>query len=271
MSKSLADRLQKKRFYYLLELQYLGYRFHGWAIQPNVKTVQGMLEKTLKFVLKDKGIQFKTLASGRTDAKVSANQIFVELFLSHEIDQSSFLEELNFNLPSDIKALGLEESNADFNILQHSKQKEYRYYFCFGDKPHPFAASMLAYFNFYLDVELMKKAAKVFEGKHNFLRYCTTQNNREDKDTWREIAFSFIEENKELTASFFPEESFVFKVSSAGFMRHQVRLMMGQIIRVGRGEISLEEFEEDLNNPKPEFFRYIAPAAGLMLHSVEFK
>ena len=69
----------KKRFYYVITIQYLGYRFHGWQKQPNLKTVHLMIDRTFKFILEDK--PFKTLASGRTDAMVSANASAFELFL----------------------------------------------------------------------------------------------------------------------------------------------------------------------------------------------
>ena len=61
-----------KRSYYIIEIQYLGFRFHGWQKQPEVNTVQRMIERTLSYVLEHK--KFKTLAAGRTDAKVSVNQ-----------------------------------------------------------------------------------------------------------------------------------------------------------------------------------------------------
>lgn len=70
----------KKRFYYVFKIQYLGYRFHGWQKQPKLKTVQLMIERTLKFILEEQ--TFRILAAGRTDAKVSANEAAFELFLN---------------------------------------------------------------------------------------------------------------------------------------------------------------------------------------------
>ena len=79
----------RKRFYYIIELQYLGFRYHGWQKQPNVNTLQRMVERTVSYVLKHK--DFKVLASGRTDAKVSANQTYIELFVDYQpLDMISF-------------------------------------------------------------------------------------------------------------------------------------------------------------------------------------
>jgi len=67
------------KYYYLIKIQYLGYRFHGWQKQPKVKTIHLMIERTLKFILEEK--KFKTLAAGRTDAKVSAKEAAFEIYL----------------------------------------------------------------------------------------------------------------------------------------------------------------------------------------------
>ena len=75
--------MQRIRYYYLIKLQYLGFRFHGWQKQPDVITVERMVERTVAFVLGRKN--FKLLASGRTDAKVSVNQTYVELFVDEVI------------------------------------------------------------------------------------------------------------------------------------------------------------------------------------------
>ena len=72
----------QKRFYYLVKFQFLGYRFHGWQKQPNTKTLQLMIDKTLRYILKNQS--FKTLAASRTDAKVSAQEAAFELFLKDE-------------------------------------------------------------------------------------------------------------------------------------------------------------------------------------------
>ena len=96
-----------KKYYYLIYIQYLGYRFHGWQKQPTVKTLHLMVDRTLNYILE--GNPFKTLSSGRTDAMVSAEKAAIELFLSEPIqDLSAFLELFNHNLPQDIRALNIE-------------------------------------------------------------------------------------------------------------------------------------------------------------------
>ena len=196
----------EKRYYYLIRIQYLGYRFHGWQKQPNVKTLHLMIDRTLKFILGKK--RFKTLASGRTDAMVSANCAAIELFLYKEPikDFEAFLEEFNCNLPQDIRALSIEEVDAQFNIIQDSNLKEYHYVFSQGQKNHPFCAPILTTILEPLDVELMKMGAKCFEGTHYFKTYCYRATNKGEYS--RTINTSEIIDNRLYTANFFPEESF---------------------------------------------------------------
>ncbi|MFH6603818.1 hypothetical protein ACEZ3G_10050 [Maribacter algicola] len=124
----------KRRQYYLVRVQYLGFRYSGWQHQPDQKTIEGMLAKTLKFVLP--GRTFKILGAGRTDAKVSALDAAFELFVDGDPleDKVTFLKEMNHNLPPDIRALTITEANENFNIIQDAKSKEYIYLFSFGRK-----------------------------------------------------------------------------------------------------------------------------------------
>ena len=258
-----------KRYYYLIKIQYLGYRFHGWQKQPDVKTVHLMIDRTLKFIFQD--TRFKTLGAGRTDAMVSANEAALELFIYNEpiLDFDAFLDLFNHNLPQDIRALSIEEVDKTFNVIKDSKLKEYHYVFSEGQKNHPFCAPILTTILEPLDVELMKKGAKLFEGNHNFKTYCFRATNK--GEYIRTIESSEIIDNTIYTANFFPKQSYVFKVVGKGFMRNQIRLMFGCLIKLGRGEVTLDYIENTLKKESIEVMDYIAPASGLILHSVEFE
>ena len=258
-----------KRYNYLIKIQYLGYRFHGWQKQPDVKTVHLMIDRTLKFILKD--IKFKTLGAGRTDAMVSANEAALELFIYKEpiLDFDTFLDEFNLNLPQDIRALSIEEVDDTFNVIKDSKLKEYHYVFSQGQKNHPFCAPILTTILEPLDIELMTVGAKLFTGNHNFKTYCYKATDKGEYN--RSIEYSEILENNIYTANFFPKESYVFIVRGKGFMRNQIRLMFGCLIKLGRGEISIDYIKNSLKEDSKEVMEYIAPASGLILHSVNFK
>jgi len=260
--------LQPTRFYYLIKVQYLGYRLHGWQSQPGFKTVEGLIKKTFKFILPDRRI--KVLGSSRTDAMVSANESAFELFLEEEPlqDFDEFLKLLNKNLPPDIKALEIEEVDGKFNIIQHSKQKEYHYLFSYGEKNHPFCAPLMTNLQETLDIELMKEGAKLFEGMHHFQNFCVRSSGKSIYE--RNVQFSEIQENTLYTANFFPVKSYVLIVKGSGFLRYQIRLMMGTLIQLGKGELNLNDIQESLKADINNQMTYIAPASGLILHKIEF-
>lgn len=257
----------KYEFRYILKLQYLGFRFHGWAKQKDLKTVHHMVDKTLAFVLGD--IPFKSIGASRTDALVSSNESLLELLMNEAVGDD-FFDEFNLNLPSDIRLLSLKRiEDTEFNIIQSPKSKEYLYFFAFGQKAHPFSSAFMSTFIFDLNIEKMKEGAQLFEGSHNFKRYCT--KGSENTNFHRQINLSQIEENKEMSASFFPDQSFVYRIQSKGFMRNQVRLMMGQLILLGKGEISMEQLSDSILDDAEGSLDYIAPASGLLLNRVDIE
>ncbi len=257
----------EKKYYYLIKIQYLGYRFHGWQKQPNLKTVHLMIDRTLNYILD--GAYFKSLGAGRTDAMVSANEAAFELFLKHPIeDLNAFLEQFNTNLPQDIRALNIKEIDAEFNIIQHSKIKEYLYLFTHGKKQHPFCAPIMTTILDELDIDLMKKGALLFKGLHNFKAYCYKATDTGMYN--REILYCELIENNLFKANFFPETSYLLKVQGKGFGRNQIRLMMGALIDLGKGKINLEDIKNSLMANNTFKINHIAPASGLILNKIDF-
>lgn len=261
--------MQKERYYYLIKIQYLGFRLHGWQRQPGFKTVEGLIKKTLKFILP--GETIKILGSSRTDAMVSANEAAFELFKFDDPLENlpAFLDLFNKNLPPDIRALSIEEVDGSFNIIQHPKKKEYLYLFSFGNKNHPFCAPLMANFQDILDVELMKKGAQIFIGTHFFGNYCVNPSSATKLN--RCINSCCIIENTIYNANFFPEESFVLKIEGEGFLRYQIRLMMGALVQLGKGELTLEDIHASLQPGREMQMNFIAPASGLILNRIDFQ
>lgn len=252
---------------YLLTIEYLGFRFHGFQKQTNAKTVQELLDKTINYVLESQ--QFKTFSSSRTDTMVSAHKMLVLLQTRGKIEKENFLEELNQNLPTDIRALEFKYHPEKINIIGDVKEKTYHYYFSFGDKINPMAAPFMHNFQMELDLDLMQKACKEFLGVKNYFHYC--YKGTEEKDYQRELVEVQIYENDIINANFFPEKSYYLKVRGKGFLRHQIRLMMGALVNVACREISLEELSESLkDNYRGKKVNFIAPAAGLVLYDISF-
>lgn len=257
---------QQQKYFYLVKFQYLGFRYHGWQVQPNVKTVQKMVERTLSFVFKHSN--FKVLGASRTDMMVSANESAFELFVYEKLDQENLKNSLNKSLPNDIRITGIKEVSANFNIIQDSKIKEYVYLFSHGEKIHPFCAPFMQGYHEELDIALMQQGAKLFEGSHDFQRYAYKPS--ENTQFKREILLSELVENTLYTANFFPKQSFLFRVKGTGFMRYQIRLMMGVLYQLGKGEVDLDFIKDTLENSSSETLKELAPASGLQLLQMEF-
>jgi tRNA pseudouridine38-40 synthase len=250
---------------YLLEIQFLGFRLHGWAKQTDLKTAHLLLDKTIEFVLQHSN--FKTMGSSRTDAKVSANQFRVLLSVDHFLELSTFLEAINQNLPPDLKLLDISQVEDNYNVLQPQKKKTYLYLFSFGEKAHPFSAPFMTVVQESLDLKLMQEGANCFEGEHNFINYVTKPSK--STHTVRVIEKCQIVSNTFYTANFFPKNSYALQITSNGFMRNQVRLIMGQLFKLGKGLITITDLENSLNEKHSTPFREIAPGSGLILHSIQ--
>ncbi len=258
----------RKRFFYLIQIQYLGFRYHGWQKQPNVLTVQHMMQRTFQYVLQR--TDFKLLAAGRTDAMVSVNETVIELFVDNEpLDLSGLLALFNQNLPPDIRALSIVETDQTFNIIQHPKKKEYVYLFSHGEKNHPFSAPFMVNITERLDIDLMKKAAKSMEGTHDFINFTFKPNP--ETQTVTTLLCCEIVLNDLYTANFFPAESFLLRAIGSGFKRNQIRLMMGALIDLGKGDMSWAYFQKVLEAKEQIKLTHIAQASGLILHRMQLE
>ncbi len=260
--------MHKRRYCYLIKVQFLGFRLSGWQKQPGQKTVEGLLLKTLKYILPD--VKYKILGAGRTDAKVSALDAAFELFVyDYEInEEQEFLTLFNKNLPPDIRVISISEIKKKFNIIHGSKSKQYVYLFSFGEKNHPFSAPFIGNFIEYLDLDNMKKAAELYVGTHDFSSY--TARLQEKTKVIRTITSCKIVDNTILKANFFPNKSYAFIVEGQGFMRYQVRMMMGALVLLGRGELSLMDFKKSLEPNSEVIISFVAPGSGLLLNKLDF-
>ena len=227
-----------------------------------------MVDKTLSFVFED--IHYKTIGVGRTDAKVSANTYYIQMFTDKIVEEDTFIESLNANFSPDFKAISIQKVDRGFNVINAPKIKEYHYYFSFGEKNHPFSAPFIVNVDGNLDLETMEEAARLFAGEHYFHKYCTRPS---EKTIFKRIIDSCeIIENDVLTANFFPEKSYIFKVRGKGFLRYQIRLMMATLFEVGKGNLDLQFIEASLKEDNDrKYMRNNAPSSGLQLYDIELE
>jgi len=117
-----------------------------------------------------------------------------------------------------------------------------------------------------LDISLMQEGARLFEGTHDFRTYAYKPTP--ETQTIGTIAESEIITNTLYSANFFPETSYLFRVSGKGFKRHQIRLMMGALFDLGMGRMDLQFIKETLVSGNTIKLTHIAQASGLLLHKV---
>jgi tRNA pseudouridine38-40 synthase len=258
--------MNNKPYHYLFRMQYLGIRYHGWQAQKGIKTIQGTLERNFRYVLQHE--YFNILGSSRTDTGVSSLNGAFELFLCHAIVVDKLILDVNEYLPSDIRILSGCQSPEKFNIIQDVRHKDYGYYFAVGEKPHPMHAGSVAYAGPALNLSLMKKGASLFEGKHDFRRFCSHGKNTDD--FVRNISYSRIENPPE-DYWFLPKNDvWVYRVKGEGFLMHQVRRMTAALFMLGNGAIVIEDLNKALKSNLKEPLCGKAPANGLILENVSF-
>lgn len=253
--------MQARPYSYLFSISYFGARYKGWAVQPEQPTIQGKLEKVLKFVLGH--ADFAVLGASRTEAGVSALGGYVQIFMREKTNLNELLPFLNQYLPQDIRLNSVEEVSANFNLIHAVTQKTYRYFFSNSAAFHPFAAAFLVNVPEQLDFEKMNQGLKILIGRHDFKGFCTPSPTK--TEYIREIISAGIYPSNEFFGQYFPQEIFYFEVIGKGFLHHQVRIIMHVIWKLGKGEMQLDELTDRLISP--DDFPKIPPASpnGLVL------
>lgn len=261
----------RSSYFYLLEIAYLGYKYHGYAIQPQHKTIQGQLEKTIRYIL-GKERPFKTLGCSRTDARVSAKQFFTELFLDSPLEnETQFVDDFKKNLPQDIHFISFKKVDSKFNVIADVESKTYTYTFAIGKTYNAFNAPYIMHFREDLDMNKMMEAAKLFEGRHNFFLFQTGKNNGGEFE--KTVDACTLKKNNQFALPAPCEQNiYQLTIRSKGFIRYQIRMMVGFLVEIGRGERSIEELKMALQaNQQVRKLCFVAPAHGLLLNNVKFK
>ncbi len=209
----------------LFSITYLGARFKGWAKQAGQPTVEGKLERVLRYVLGHE--DFTMLGSSRTDSGVSCRQGFVQIFLREKVDLQELLPEINRHLGGEICLNEVEEIARDFNLIQSVRQKTYRYYFSDSASFHPFSSALLTSVSGINSLDQMQENAALFIGKHDFRAFCKISGYK--ADFTREILDAKVFEEVAWSTAFSQEKTLCFEVTGTGFLYHQVRKMMHAI------------------------------------------
>lgn len=236
---------------------YRGTNYYGWQKQVGFISVQSKIEEALSQIF---DTQINIQGSGRTDAGVHAYKQYFHFDTDKEKDLNQLVYSLNKMLPEDIKIISLEKVDDDFHARYNAKKKIYEYRIYLKNKdPFNYDKSYLYPMDF--DCDLFKKAIKLFEGKHNYQDFTSKE---EDED-------NFIREIYEINVSKENDE-IIIRFIGNGFMRYQIRNMVGVSISVANKKEEISFIENHLKeNKKREIVAYKAPAVGLYLVDVLYK
>lgn len=249
--------MQSRPFSYLFSISYFGARFKGWAKQPEQSTVEGKLERVLRFVLGDRS--FTLIGSSRTDAGVSCRKGYVQLFVEETIPFEDLLQTINAHLGGEIRLDSVQEVPRDFNLIQSVYQKTYRYFFAHPEEFHPFASSFVSAVPFANTLSQMQENGQLFFGRHNFKAFCQPSATKLSYE--REVESLSVFEVRDMPSSFAPSQVFAVEVVGKGFLHHQVRKMVYAIWNWNAAQI-----QERLQSPEKEWPAVpTAPAQGLVL------
>lgn len=253
--------------HYRLTIQYKGTRYSGWQIQLGTpeKTIQGELNRALSVVSKSDTV--KTLGSGRTDAGVHALGQVVKASIPLVIAPENLVKALNGHLPDDIRVIRAESAEENFLPTNHAKSKEYHYRFTTQKTFTAFQNDLIQNYPFELDLEKMRMACKILVGEHDFTNFFC--EGTDVASTVRTIFSCDIVEIPQGEWEMLPAH-FVFRISGNGFLKQMVRLLVGAVWNVGRGKISLEEFQSALGPTKVQRLGPVAPPNGLYMVRVNY-
>lgn len=235
-------------------IQYDGTKFFGFQRQPSQRTIQGEIESVLKAMSKKK---ITIHPSGRTDAKVHARHQVIHFDLDMNISESKLQFALNGYLPDDIYISELSFVDDDFHSRYHVKKKEYRYYIKLGER-NPFEANYYMHYRYELNIDAMKEAVQYFVGTHDFTSFGSKLEPYGHEKTI--YTANIIQSNNEL----------MFQFVGSGFLRYQVRIMVGTLIEVGRGKRKPKDIIDILNAKDRKKAGKRAEPQGLYLHNVEY-
>jgi len=250
-----------------ITLEYDGARYSGWQEQSNARTVAGELRKAAEDFF-DRQVEIG--GAGRTDAGVHALAQVAHLKLSprggrpkniprsHEI-----LYAINDRLPSDINILEVEEAADRFHARHEAVSRSYLYQI--STRRTAFGKKYVWWVKDRLDVAEMARAAELIVGRHDFAAFSERDAKRDGQSTIVSV------ESAEIATD---EHLILFRIVASHFLWKMVRRLVGSLVEVGRGSLSVEHFARLIEHPsgKSQFdpARVTAPPSGLFLESVAY-
>lgn len=236
-------------------ISYDGSNFHGWQIQPEVRTAAGEIIAAIKKILRH---EVDIRAASRTDAGVHALGQTADFSTEKDFSPLNLLKALNAVLPHDIVVKSVEEVDENFHSTYDAKGKHYQYKIYNAEFDDPLSKNFHWHYKFNLNIDLMKNAAKYLVGKIDF-KGLEVNSGKNDVETIREISNINIDKNGNMIFIDIFGKSFMYKL---------VRSLVGLLVAAGSNKIKPEDIPEIIARKDEHRKTDVAPAKGLTLIKV---
>lgn len=239
-----------------LDICYDGTRYRGWQrLSSTDNTIQQKIETVLSRILEE---PIEVTGSGRTDAGTHAVGQVANFHCTSQMPCEEILSQLRRYLPEDIGIYSCKNVSQRFHARLNAKTKTYRYRLWNSESPCIFDRKYVCIDPRPVDVCAMRDAAELFLGQHDFSAFCANKNMK--KSTVRYIHSLDIAQK---------ENEIVFTVTGNGFLHHMVRILVGTLLEVGRGERSYNSIPELFGAQRAQAGELL-PACGLCLMEVSY-
>ncbi len=240
-----------------LTIAYDGTNYCGWQIQPNGITIEEILNKALS---KMTGEEILVVGASRTDSGVHAMGNVAVFDTDTTIPAEKIAVALNQRLPDDIVITKSEEVPLDFHPRYCNCSKTYEYHIINTRIPIPTKRLTNYFVSYVLDIDKMRQAASYLVGEHDFVSFCNVRTDVEN--TVRTItALDILTNGNEIT----------IRITGNGFLYNMVRIIVGTLVRVGRGFYEPEKVKEILEAKDRKAAGVTAPAHGLVLVEIKYE
>jgi tRNA pseudouridine38-40 synthase len=240
---------------YFVTFSYDGTRYHGWQIQPNGDSVQARLQGALSLLLRSEII---VTGAGRTDAGVHARMMVAHFDFDAEIDGCQLTYKLNKLLPYDIAVSRVEQVADDLHARFSATSRMYRYYL--HTEKNPFLCRTSCELHYPLDFSEMNKAAKLLFEYEDFGAFCKA--HADVKTTICHITTAEWHQTSPAT--------WYFEIRANRFLRNMVRAVVGTLVDVGRGRITIDDFRKIVEGKKRTEAGESMPAHALFLEDITY-
>lgn len=239
---------------YFIELSYDGSAYCGWQVQSSSCSVQELLESGLRFKTAFTG---RVTGCGRTDAGVHAHQFFAHFDLDKEVDTSKLSDDLNRYLPNDIAIKQIFMVNSNAHARFDAISRTYCYYL--ATKKNPFMKNYVLPVHYFLNLDMMNEASVVLMKFEDFTSFSKLHSDVKTNNCMVTQAFWRVH-----------DEQLIFTITADRFLRDMVRAIVGTLLDVGRGKISLTQFIDIIQNKDRRKAGISVPAHALFLEKVEY-